>query len=62
MMTEAHRLLHAELNAHTCDLEERLEATRRVLNWLERATFKQAQPEAPSLHHDVNLLLAKPLA
>jgi hypothetical protein len=62
MMNEAQRQLHDELNAPTSDLEERLAATRRVLDWLEQATFKQAETEACTLHHDVNLILAKPLA
>ncbi len=49
MMTEAQRQLHQALNAHKsdleieqaatsdCDFEERIEATRRVLKWLEQA-------------------------
>jgi hypothetical protein len=73
MRLDAQVLLYEALNAHKsdleiesaaaqgCDLDERLEATRRVLNWLEQATCKKAQPEAPLLHHDVNLLLAKAL-
>jgi hypothetical protein len=71
MRLDAQVLLYQALNAHKsdleiekaatpdCNLEKRLEATRRVLIWLEQATFKQARPEACSLHHDVNLLLAK---
>jgi hypothetical protein len=70
-MTDAQRKLHQALKAHKfdleiergtasdCDLEERIEATRRVLKWLEQATFRQAQPEACTLHQDVNLLLGK---
>jgi hypothetical protein len=59
MMTNAQRQLREELNAYTFDLEERLEATRRVQKWLEQA-ISQAQPEASNLHHYVNLLLARP--
>jgi hypothetical protein len=70
-VTEAQRQLHQALKVHKfdleiergaasdCDLEERIEATRRVLKWLEQATFRQAQPEACTLHQDVNLLLGK---
>jgi hypothetical protein len=59
MITEAQRQLHEALNAHTSDLQERLDASRYVLKWLEEAT-RQAQPEASKLHHYVNFLLAKP--
>jgi hypothetical protein len=64
-MTDAQRKLHQALKAHKfdleierdaasdCDLEERIEATGQLLEWLEQAleppTFRQAQPEA-SLH------------
>jgi hypothetical protein len=53
-MTDAQRQLYQALNAHqfdlemerdtasNCDLEERIEATRLVLKWLEQATFGQA--------------------
>jgi hypothetical protein len=71
MRLDAQALLYQALNAHKSDLEieqaaasdyelgERLEATQRVVEWLEQA-MRQAEPEASSLHHDVNLLLAKP--
>jgi hypothetical protein len=71
MRLDAQVLLYQALNAHKsdleieraaasdCGLEERLEAARRVLQWLKQATSKQAQPEDPTFHHDVNLLLGK---
>jgi hypothetical protein len=74
-MTDAQRQLHQALKARnkfdleiergtaSDDLEDRIEATGRVLKWLEQAlepaTFRQAQPEASTLHQDVNLLLGK---
>jgi hypothetical protein len=45
--------------ASDCGLEERIEATGRVLKWLEEAASRQDQPEACTLHQDVNLLLGK---
>jgi hypothetical protein len=64
-MTDAQREIYRALKAHQfdleierttasdCDLEERIEATGQLLEWLEQAleppTFRQAQPEA-SLH------------
>jgi hypothetical protein len=45
--------------APDCGLEERIEATGRVLTWLEEAASRRDQPEARTLHHDVNLLLGK---
>jgi DNA-binding MurR/RpiR family transcriptional regulator len=53
-MTDAQRQLHQALKAHQSELEierdaasdrnleERIEATGRVLKWLEQATFRQA--------------------
>jgi hypothetical protein len=69
MRIDAQVQLFKALNAHKsdleierdaapdCGLEERLEATRRVLKWLEQAALEQ--PEACTLHQDVNLLLGK---
>jgi hypothetical protein len=54
MMTEAQRQLQEELNAHTSDLQARLDATRDVLKWLKQA-IRQAQPEASKLHHNENV-------
>ena len=45
--------------APDCGLEERIEATGRVLAWLEEAASRRDQPEARTLHHDVYLLLGK---
>jgi hypothetical protein len=68
-MTDAQRQLHQALKTHISDLEiergaaldydldERLEATGRVLKWLEQAALEQ--PEECTLHRDVNLLLGK---
>jgi hypothetical protein len=64
-MADAQVQLFQALNAHRseleierdvawdCDLEERIEATRQLLEWLEQAletpAFRQAQPEAAGL-------------
>jgi antitoxin component HigA of HigAB toxin-antitoxin module len=61
MTTDAQRQLHQALKTHTSDLEiergaaldydldDRIEAARQLLKWLEHAletpTFRQAQPE-----------------
>ena len=58
MRLDAQALLYQALNAHQsdleierdaapdCGLEERLEATRRVVKWLEDAASRPDQPEA----------------
>ena len=68
-MTDAQRQLHQALKVHKfdleiergaasdCDLEDRIEATGRVLKWLEQATLREARGKACMLHRDVNLLL-----
>ena len=70
IMTDAQVQLHPALNARTsdleitpgaaldCDLDGRMEATRRVLRWLDQA-LEQPEAEARTLHKDVNLLLGK---
>jgi hypothetical protein len=66
-MTDAQRQLHQALKTHKSDLEiergaaldydldDRIEATGQLLEWLEQAletpTFRQAQPETVSLMH-----------
>jgi hypothetical protein len=69
-MTDAQVQLYQALKARTsdleitpgtaldCDLDDRMEATRRVLKWLEQA-LEQPEAEARTLHQDVNLLLGK---
>jgi hypothetical protein len=71
MRLDAQVLLYQALNAHKsdlaierdaapdCDLEDRVEATGRVLTWLNEAASRWDQPKALTLHHDVNLLLGK---
>jgi hypothetical protein len=66
-MTDAQRKLHQALKAHKfdleierdaasdCDLEERIEATRRVLKWLEQALEPQ-----PELLGEVNDMVRNP--
>jgi hypothetical protein len=65
MTTDAQRQLHQALKTHTsdleiergsaldCDLDDRIEAARQLLEWLEQAletpTFRQAQPEPERL-------------
>jgi hypothetical protein len=71
MRLDAQVLLYQALNAHKsdleiergaaldCDLDDRIEATGRVLKWLNEAASRWDQPKARTLHHDVNLLLGK---
>ena len=70
MKLDAQVLLYQALNAHKsdleieraialdCDLDDRIEATGRVLKWLEEAS-RRDQPVECTLHRDVNVLLGK---
>jgi hypothetical protein len=69
MTTNAQRQLHQALMTHTsdleiergaaldCDLDDRIEAARQLLEWLEQAletpTFRQAQPDRKTHAHVV---------
>jgi uncharacterized NAD(P)/FAD-binding protein YdhS len=57
MMTEAQRQLLEEFNAREPNWQEPLDATRRVVKWIEQVTVRQAQPKASLLYHDRNLLM-----
>jgi hypothetical protein len=54
MMTEAQRQLLEEFKARESNLQERLDATWRVVKWINQV--RQAQPRAFPLHQDINLL------
>jgi hypothetical protein len=70
MTTDAQRQLHQALKTHTsdleiergaaldCDLDDRIESARQLLEWLEQAletpTFREAQPEPEARAHAVD--------